>query len=61
MAGLIDTDTGLCFGAGLAFERGLGGPLGLEIAVPPAGDTMVSEAGVTMISETSVTMITEGV
>lgn len=57
MSGLVDDgSTGLCFGAGLTFESGLGGPLGLDII--PAGE-MITEAGIAMISEADVIMVTE--
>ena len=61
MSGLIDTTTGLAFGAGLEFQAPIGGA-GLTIVTstaPPSGSVMITEASDTMITEAGDTMVTE--
>ena len=61
MSGLVDSDTGLTFGAGLEFQAPIGGAgLIITTSVPiPSGSIMITEASDTMITEAGDTMVTE--
>ncbi len=59
MPGLIDTTTGLEYGAGLTWLNGGLGEPGLDNPQPLPETVMIAEGGDTMITETSDTMWTE--
>lgn len=59
MPGLIDTTTGLEYGAGLNWLKGGLGEPGLDNPQPLPETTMIAEGGDAMIGETDLVMWTE--